>query len=52
MTDKQSFLNIKKWESKIEKNGQSLNQSCVYLIGNKNDLKPKVYNKIFFLEKY
>lgn len=43
LNNKDSFLNITKWEKNLKENGVDLRKSVVFLIGNKNDLRSKVY---------
>lgn len=41
LDNKQSFLNLPKWENLMRSNGLDLKQSVVFLLGNKSDTKSK-----------
>ncbi len=43
LENKESFLNISKWEKVLRENGIDSKKSIVFLVGNKNDLKSKVF---------
>ena len=46
LDDKESFLNLSKWEKILKENGIDNKKSVIFLVGNKTDLKSKVKNLI------
>ena len=50
LDDKESFLNLTKWEKILKENGIDNKKSVIFLVGNKADLKSKV--KFLLLSKY
>ena len=47
LENKESFLNLVKWEKVLKDNGIDSKKSVIFLVGNKTDLRPKV----LFLKK-
>lgn len=42
LDNKESFLNLIKWEKILKENGIDSKKSVIFLVGNKSDLKSKV----------
>ena len=43
LENKESFLNLVKWEKVLKENGIDAKKSVIFLVGNKTDLKSKVF---------
>ena len=52
LDSKESFTNIIKWERTMKDNGVDVKRAVIFLIGNKTDIKSKVFSiQNYYLDK-